>query len=243
MFTAPELEQVAMAVPAIAVGDSVIVTDEVVLMQFVVPSVKVNVTVPADTPVITPALVTVAMVLSLLTHVPPDVGDKVAVLPLHSDEGAVTTGKAFTVTPEVVLLQLVAPSVKVNVTLPAATPVITPALVTVATEVLLLVHVPPVVGDNVAVLPTHTEDGAVTTGRALTVTDEVLLLQPVVPSVKVNVTVPAATPVITPALVTVATVLSLLTQVPPVVGDRVAVLPTHIDDGAVTTGGEFTVTV
>ena len=67
----------------------------------------------------------------------------------------------------------------VNVTEPAATPVITPAFVTVAIDVLLLVQVPPVVGDNVAVLPTHTVAGAVTVGFALTVTDEVVLLHPV----------------------------------------------------------------
>ena len=237
----PHLEPFTGAVGA--AGAALMVTDEVVLLQFVVPSVKVNVTVPADTPVITPALVTVAMALSLLTHVPPEIGDKVAVLPTHSDGGAVTTGKALTVTDEVVLLQFVAPSVKVNVTIPADTPVITPALVTVAMALSLLTQVPPDVGDKVAVLPTHNEEGAVTTGKAFTVTDEVVLLQFVVPSVKVKVTVPADTPVITPALVTVAMALSLLTHVPPETGDKVAVLPTHIDAGAVTTGGEFTVTM
>ena len=66
-----------------------------------------------------------------------------------------------------------------KVTVPAATPVITPAFVTVATAVLLLAHVPPVVGDNVAVLPTHTDAGAVTVGFTFTVTDEVVLLHPV----------------------------------------------------------------
>jgi hypothetical protein len=81
----------------VATGKAFTVTDEVVLLQFVVPSVKVNVTVPADTPVITPALVTVAMALSLLTHVPPEVGDNVAVLPTHTDAGEVTRGGEFTV--------------------------------------------------------------------------------------------------------------------------------------------------
>ena len=128
---------------------------------------------------ITPALVTVAIELSLLVHVPPVVGDKVAVFPTHTEAGAVTVGLALTVTDEVVLLHPVVPSVNVNVTVPAATPVITPAFVTVATDVLLLVHVPPVVGDSVAVLPTHTDAGAVTVGLALTVTDEVVLLHPV----------------------------------------------------------------
>ena len=68
---------------------------------------------------------------------------------------------------------------KVNVTLPAATPVTNPALVTVAFVASLLVQVPPVVGDSVIVLPTQTDDPALTTGMELTVTDEVVLLQPV----------------------------------------------------------------
>ena len=203
---------------------------------------KVNVTEPATTPVITPALVTVAIAVLLLVHVPPDVGDKVAVLPTQTAAGAVTVGRALTVTEEVALAHPVVPSVNVNVTDPAATPVITPALVTVATAVLLLVHVPPVVGDKVAVLPTHTAAGAVTVGRALTVTEEVVLVHPVVPSVNVNVTIPSATPVITPPLVTVATDALLLVHVPPVVGDKVAVFPTHTAAGAVTVGFALTVT-
>ena len=68
---------------------------------------------------------------------------------------------------------------KVNVTLPAATPVTNPALVTVALVGSLLVQEPPVVGDSVIVLPTQTDDPALTTGKELTVTDEVVLLQPV----------------------------------------------------------------
>ena len=57
-----------------------------------------------------------------------------------------------------------------NVTFPAATPVTNPASVTVAFVASLLVHVPPVVGDKVIVLPTQTEDPALTDGKALTVT-------------------------------------------------------------------------
>jgi len=126
--------------------------------------------VPADTPVTTPALVTVALAVLLLVHVPPVVGDKVIVLPTHTDEEAVTTGFAFTVTDEVVLLHPVVVWVKVNVTVPADTPVTTPPLVTVAIAVLLLVHVPPVVGDKVIVLPTQTAEPAVTIGKGLTIT-------------------------------------------------------------------------
>jgi hypothetical protein len=41
--------------------------------------VNVNVTVPAETPVTIPSLVTVALVILLLTHVPPVVGERVVV--------------------------------------------------------------------------------------------------------------------------------------------------------------------
>ena len=76
-----------------------------------------------------------------------------------------------------------------------------------------------------------------------TVTDEVVALQPVVVSVKVKVAVPVETPVTTPAFVTVATEALLLSQVPPVVGDRVIVPPTDTDDGAETAGKGFIVAV
>ena len=62
---------------------------------------------------------------------------------------------------------------KVNVTLPAATPVTNPASITVALVRSLLIHVPPVVGDNVIVFPIQTDDPALTTGKALTVTVDV----------------------------------------------------------------------
>jgi len=58
-------------------------------------------------------------------------------------------GNALTVIADVVLVHPVAVSVKVNVGLPTATPATTPPLVTVAHAVLLLVQVPPVVGDKV----------------------------------------------------------------------------------------------
>ena len=107
----------------------------------------------------------------------------------------------------------------------------TPAEVTVATEVLLLTHVPPVVGDKVVVDPIHIEllPVMLTAGKALTVTVPVVLLQLVVADVNVKVADPAATPVTTPAEVTVATAGLLLTQVPPVVGAKVVVDPIHIE--------------
>ena len=132
-------------------------------------------------PVTTPALVTVAMELSLLTQVPLVVGESVVVKPAQMAALPVmlTVGNAFTVTEDVVLLQPVEVCVNVNVAVPAAMPVITPALVTVANALLLLVQVPPVVGDNVAVLPIHTVAGAVTIGKAFIVIDEVVALHPV----------------------------------------------------------------
>ena len=63
--------------------------------------------------------------------------------------------------------------------------------------------------------------------RALTEIEGIMLEQPVADSLYVKVTVPGATPVTTPALVTVAKLLLLLVQVPPLFGDRVIVLPTQ----------------
>ena len=74
------------------------VTAEVVLLQVVVASVKVKVTLPAETAVTRPALVTVAKAGLLLDHVPPVVGLRVSVEPIHKLAiGAFTTGSAFLV--------------------------------------------------------------------------------------------------------------------------------------------------
>ena len=61
--------------------------------------------------------------------------------------------QSFTVTISVVALQPVVASVKVKVAVPAEIPVTTPAPVTSATLLLLLIQVPPVVGLNVVVSP------------------------------------------------------------------------------------------
>jgi len=227
-------------------GSAFTVSVDVVLLQPVVAFVKVNVTVPAVSPVINPALVMVATVGLLLTQVPPDTGLAVITEPIHNvAEGVLTTGRAFTVTLDVALLQPVAVSVNVNITLPAVSPVINPALVIVATAGLLLTHVPPVPGLAVIEEPIHNiGDGVLTTGRAFTVTLDVVLLQPVAVRVKVNVTLPADTAVIKPALVMVAIAGLLLNQAPPAPGLAVIVVPTHIDDvGVLTTGSAFTVTL
>lgn len=191
--------------------------------------VNVKVTVPAAIPVTSPALVTVATALLLLAQVPPLVGDKVVVEPTQIlfNPRILTLGNAFTVTAGVGAEEHpVAVLVKVKVTDPAETPMTTPPLVTVATALLLLAQVPPEVGESVVVLPTQILLAPVmlTIGAAFTVTGLVgAEEQPVMELVNVKVAVPAETPVTTPALVTVATALLLLAQVPPLVGDKVVV--------------------
>ena len=76
-------------------------------------------------------------------------------------------------------------------------------------------------------------------GNGLTVIAGVVLLHPVAVSVNVKVGLPAATALTIPPLVTVARLLLLLVQIPPVVGDNVVVAPGHKDELPViaTTGG------
>lgn len=146
--------------------------------QPVLVLVKVKVAVPADTPVTTPALVTVAMAGLLLAQVPPVEGDKVVVAATQMLLRPVilTTGKAFTVTAEVGFeIQPVVELVNVKVAVPADIPVTMPLFVTVATPVLLLVQVPPVVGDKVVLAPTQMllDPVMLTVGSAFTVTGAV----------------------------------------------------------------------
>jgi hypothetical protein len=142
--------------------------------------------------------------------------------------------------------QPVLPLVNVNVALPPLIPVTKPLFVTDATLVLLLVHVPPVLGLNVVVPPIHIflvpDTKAI--GFAFTVTTLVASLgHKVVLLVNVNVAVPAAIPVTTPAFVTVATDVLLLAHVPPVVGLKTVVLPIHIEFDPVMFTDGFTFTV
>ena len=140
-----------------------------------------KVTLPAETPVTKPALETVAFVASLLIHVPPVVGDKVIVLPMHTDDPALTTGKALTVI--VAVAEHPELLVKVITLVPAEPAVTRPVLLTVATPVEADTHgfefaaVPDPV--SWVVNPAQTESVPVIVGSALTVTGEVVLLQPV----------------------------------------------------------------
>lgn len=132
-----------------------------------------------------------------------------------------------------------------------ATPAVTPVTIpvpdtTVAIPVLLLLQLTPVeVVDNVIVLPTHTSVGPVIeAGSGLTVTI-VVEVQPV-PIDVVIVAVPADCPVTIPVNEpTVATVTSLLLQLPPeLVEVSVVVCPTHtVAVPVMAPGPEFIVTI
>jgi len=104
---------------------------------------------------------------------------------------------------------------------PAPTPVTTPVEPTVASEVLALLQVPPVVASpRVMVAPTHTVVGPVTVpavGSGLTVMVRVATTVPHVLVTEYDITaVPASNPVTTPLLLTEAMVGTALLHVPPV---------------------------
>jgi hypothetical protein len=93
-------------------------------------------------------------------------------------------GNELTVIDAVVLLQPVLSDVYVNVEVPALNPVTNPASVTEAIAGLLLIHVPPVEGIKVVVLPTFIVLFPVmlTVGKGFITTDiavRVALIQPV----------------------------------------------------------------
>jgi len=137
--------------------------------------------------------------------------------------------------------------VKVKVADPTDSPVTLPSLLTVAILVLLLDHVPPVVGDNVVVPLMQIEFAPVifTDGAPVTVTAEVGNEAQLPALVKVKVAAPGDIPLTTPELLTLAMAELLLDQVPPVVGDNVVVELIQIILGPVTftTAPELTVTV
>jgi hypothetical protein len=190
--------------------------------------------VPGATPKTTPLdEPTVAMVASLLLQVPAPVAS-VSVVVLFTQRLSVPPGAAGNAL-TVICSLLVQPvgAVYVMNGLPAAWPVTTPvAEPTVASVLLELLHVPPVVAsESVAVEAIHTAVGGVgTEGAALTVMT-LKAWQPVPPTVNVSVDVPAATPVIVverpDAGLIVATLVFELTHVPVGLSVAVIVAPTH----------------
>lgn len=118
------------------------------------------VAVPAVTPVTTPPALTVAMAVLLLLHGQPGVASfSVVVAPWHINVvPVIATGSGVTVTTAYALQP--AGVVYVIVDVPVATPVTTPeARPTVATDTVLLLHVPPAVASvSVVVFPMHIDN-------------------------------------------------------------------------------------
>jgi hypothetical protein len=136
--------------------------------------------VPADTPYTTPEVPTVATAVLLLLHDPPEV-TSLSVVVIEADSVvmpviALTDGAAFTVTVSAAMQP--APVVNVIIEVPADTPVTMPVVPTVATDVLLLLHVPPPEPTSVVVAPTHTELVPVIPGSGFTVTTAVAVHVP-----------------------------------------------------------------
>jgi hypothetical protein len=190
---------------------------------------------------VTAPLVTIATSVLSLLHSPPLVADdNVIVEPTHNTVPPVIgAGNALTV----ILRVVIQPSQLVNVIVqtPAATPVIVVIeptsitvgiLLTVATAVLLLLHVPqPASVDHVVVEPTHTDDapdGVDGTGYTFI---SIVVSHAVAPAaVNVIMALPSDTPETTPDVIpTVATsVLLLVHDTPVVLPLKVVVLPKQI---------------
>jgi hypothetical protein len=118
--------------------------------------------------------------------------------------------------------------------------------VTVAIAGLLLVQIPPLLGESKVVLPRQISAGPVkkTGGLGFTVmAADCKEIQPVAEFVKVNLAVPLDKPVTKPALLIEAIVGFLLDQVPVPVDVKVVVVPIQMAAGPVkvTTGLGFTV--
>jgi hypothetical protein len=127
---------------------------------------------------------------------------------------------------------------------PVTIPVVDP---TVATDVLLLLHVPPPASLNEVVIPEHTLSApSIAVGNGLTVNTAVAI-QPVgnvcvmVTVVAVATVPPVTTPVVDPIA---ATVVLLLLQVPPPASLSVVVKPEHTASvPSIAVGNGFTVTI
>ena len=129
---------------------------------------------PADTAVTTPLLFIVATPVLLLLQVPPPVASaRVVVAPTQrvtGVPGVIAAGLLFTVT---VASASQLPIVYVIVAVPNVIPVTSPLPSTVATPILLLLHVPPLtLLLSVVLVPMHTDadDGEIVAGAVFTVT-------------------------------------------------------------------------
>lgn len=187
------------------------------------------VVVPAATPDTTPELFIVATEVLLLLHVPPvvaslsEVVDPTQTLVVPS----IAPGSGFTVT--TVVLKHVVPKMYEITAVPKLLPVTHPVEATVATEVLLLLHVPPVVVSDKQFVPPRQmfafPEIAAGSGFTFIVfiatqpTGDVASIVTAPPVTEVPVTIPVPEP-------TVATDVLLLLQVTPAVASvSVMVLP------------------
>jgi hypothetical protein len=175
---------------------------------------------PCESAVTIPELLIDATVGLLEIQVPPVDGEKLVVAPIHNTEGPLrlTTGLGFTSTgADSFELQPVTPLVKVNFAVPADIPVTIPVFVIAAIPELDEIHIPPLLGDMVVVVPIQIELIPVIeiTGLGLMVTGEVGSERQPLLSVYTKVTFPPDTPVTKPVFVIVAIDVLLLDQVPP----------------------------
>ena len=166
--------------PVIDPGPAPTVTTVVAIQP--APSEYVIVVVPIVPPVRIPVVrPIVATVVVLLVHVPPVTASlNVMVPPMHTPVGPrIDVGEGLTLI--TVVVQQPVGNLYVIVAVPRDTPVTIPLLIpTVATDVLLLVHVPPAVGSLIdMVAPTQTAVGPVIVpGSGFTVT-VIVAAQPV----------------------------------------------------------------
>jgi hypothetical protein len=142
--------------------------------QPVAASMNFKVALPALNPTTIPEFVVLRIAVLLLIQVPPVAGYNVVVPPIHMDELPTTLTVGLLYTAMFGLFdetQPVIASVNLNVTLPLLTAVIIPELLMVAIEVLLLSHVPPLLGSIDVVPPIHKAEAPMTDilGLGLTV--------------------------------------------------------------------------
>jgi hypothetical protein len=176
------------------------------------PSEYVIVTVPPVGPLIAPHTLpspsTVAIVVLLLTHVPPVIPSvRVINEPAHTDDAPLSgVGAEFTVT---VTEAVQPPNVYVIVEVPGVVPVVTVPPATDTTELLLVQLPPPTASVSTEVAPPHRFTGPrIGAGDAVTVITRVTV-QPEPPKEYVIVTGLGNTPVTVPAAVPVDTTVAI----------------------------------
>jgi hypothetical protein len=124
-------------------------------------------------------------------------------------------------------------SVNTNVVEPVLMPVTIPALSMVAMDGLLLTHDPPLLGNNVVVLPGHIAASPKIAVVGLEITKTLIVPLPLQLDelTKLKDTPPLDTPVTRPVALTVAIAGFELVHVPPLLGDNWVFPPIQIVDG------------